>query len=318
MVRYIGIGRETGSFGSPVAAVRYEAGVADVKPDQNWILPEPVVQREMRKKSLGIYRARGSIGENFAEPEGILGDLLLGVFGAETPTLIATGVYEHLFTGAESLPSYTLRLGVEQTQRIIAGMLVESLTLKWKYNDAVKYTADVLSGIVETKAAIGTPTLSSLKAFAPTNSPVNTCTIATVDKKSLVYEAEISIKNNIPFDRGSLASRGFPTKRYGKREVTGKLSMYFDDTTEYDRFIAGTEFDLFMNVYLPAPYISGSYPYYLEVDLRKCVYEKGVVPAIKPQNEPLVVDAPFRAFYDTTDGFNSECKVTLQNSIAAY
>lgn len=316
MVRYLAIGKETVAFGTPAAAVRYEAGVGDVKPDQNWIIPEPVVQREMRKKSLGIYRARGTIGENFAEPEGILGDLLLGAFGSESVTTPITGVKRHLFTGAETLPSYTLRLGVEQTQRIIAGMLVESLTLKYKYNDAVKYTAEVLSGVVETKAAIDTPTLSALKSFAPTEG-TNVCTIATADKKALVYEAELTIKNNIPFDRGSLAGRGFDTKRYGKREVSGKLSMYFDDSTEYDRFIAGTEFDLNLKIQ-NGEIVVEPQPYYLELDVRKCVYEKGVAPPVKPQNEPLVVDAPFKAFYDTTAGFNSECKVTLQNSIAAY
>jgi len=317
MVRYIGIAKES-VFGSPEGnSVRYDAGLVDVKPDQNWIIPEPVLNRAIREKSLGIYRARGTIGENFAEPEGILGDLLLGVFGSESVTVPVTGVKRHLFYGTETLPSYTLRLGVEQTARVIAGMLVESLTLKWRYNDAVKYTAEVLSGVVETKeATVGTPPISALKSFVPTEG-TNVCTIATADKKSLVYEAEVTIKNNIPFDRGSLASRGFTTKRYGKREVTGKLSMYFDNTTEYDRFIAGTEFNLNLKIQT-GELVVDPQPYYLELDVRKCVYLKDVAPAIKAQNEPLVVDAPFKAFYDTTDGFNSECKVTLQNSIAAY
>jgi hypothetical protein len=141
-------------------------------------------------------------------------------------------------------------------------------------------------------------------------------TIAAVNKRNIVFNLEVAIKNNIPFERGDLSGRTFATKRVGHRELSGKISAYFDDTTEYDRFIAGTEFTLVVTAIGPL-IPATAYPYYLGFELRKCAYSGGV-PDTKPQNEPLIIDAPFKALYDTTGGFNAEAKATLQNAIAAY
>jgi hypothetical protein len=312
--RYTALGKETVAYGTPAAATRYAEAIASVKPDQGWVIPPPIASRAFRKRNLGPYRARGSIGDFPVEPENIIGELLMGVFGSETPTNPYSGVYLHTFAPADTLPSYTLRLGVEQTERILAGAMVESLTVKFPHGNDVQASAEVLSGFVETKAAIGTPTISALQAFNMQGASAQVL-IATVEKRSLVYDLELTIKNNIPFDRGALDGRTFATKRVGQREVTGKLSAYFDDTTEYDRFIAGTEFTL--DVIATGPTFASIYYYYLEFELRKCIYTGGA-PDVKPQSEPLVIDAPFKAFYDTTGAFNAEAKAKLMNAIAAY
>jgi hypothetical protein len=313
--RYVAVGKETVAYGTPAAATRYAEAIASIKPDQGWVIPPPIASRAFRKSNLGPYRARGSIGDFPVEPENIIGELLMGAFGAETPTNPYAGVYLHTFAPADTLPSYTLRLGVEQTERILAGCLIESLTVKFPHDKDVQASAEVLSGFVETKGAIGTPTISSLQALNMQNA-ASVLTIATVNKRTLVYDLELTIKNNIPFNRGDLSGRTFATKRVGQREVTGKLSAYFDDTTEYDRFIAGTEFTL--DVKAVGPIIASTYRYYLEFELRKCIYLSDVSPGVKPQNELLVVDAPFKAFYDTTGAFNAEAKGYLENAIAAY
>jgi hypothetical protein len=312
--RYIGVGKETVAYGTLAAATRYAEAIASIKPDQGWIIPSPIASRAFRKRALGPYRARGNIGDFPVEPENIIGELLMGVFGAETPTNPYAGVYLHTFTPADVLPSYTIRVGVEQTERILAGGLVESLTVKFSHDKDIQAIAEVLSGFVETKQAIQAPTISSLQALNMQDA-TSVLTIATANKRNLVYVAEIAIKNNIPFERGDLSGRTFATKRVGQREVSGKLSIYFDDTTEYDRFITGTEFTLIITAV--GPVIASTYKYQLGFELRKCVYTGGV-PEVKPQNEPLAIDAPFKAFYDTTGGFNAEAKATLQNAIASY
>jgi hypothetical protein len=136
--------------------------------------------------------------------------------------------------------------------------------------------------------------------------------IGGIDKGTVLFDAEITIKNNIPFSRGTLVEQTFAKKRYGKRSVTGTVSLYFDDTSEYDRFIAGTEFILVLTDN-PTP---ASVKFSLQ--LRKCKYLRNSVPDVIPQDEPIVLDAPFQAFYDTTDAFNSECKATLRNAISGY
>jgi len=313
--RYVGMGKETGSFGSAVAATRYAEAKASFKPNPNWIIPSPIASREFRKRNLGPYRTRGAIGDFDVEPENIIGELLLGVFGSVNTSTPTSGVKLHEFVPADTLPSYTTRLGVEQTERVLPGCLIEALTVRFPHDNNVKAQAAVLSGFVETKASLATPTLSELQALVfPSGG--GTLTIEAADKKALIYDIEVTVKNNIPFDRGALDGRTFSVKRYGQREVTGKISAYFDDTTEYDRFIAGNEFKIIVQV--DGPVISGAYKYYLKFELRKCVYLRDLAPDVTPINEPLVVDAPFKAFYDETGGFNAEVKAWLENTIASY
>lgn len=313
MVRYVALGKET-TYGTAVAATRYAEAIASIKPDQNWIIPLPIASRAFRKRNLGPYRAKGNIGDFPVEPENIIGELLMGVFGFVTSTNPYSGVYLHTFVPADTLPSYTVRLGVGQMERILAGGLVESLAVKFAHDKDIQATAEILSGFPETKAAIGTPTISDLQALNMQNA-ASVLTIDGVNKRNIIYDLELTIKNNIPFDKGDLSGRTFATKRVGQREVTGKLSAYFDGTTEYDRFIAGTEFTLVVTAV--GPVIASTYKYQLGFELRKCAYSGGV-PDVKTQNELLVLDAPFKALYDTAGGFNAEAKATLQNTIAAY
>jgi hypothetical protein len=311
--RYVGLGHET-TYGTPVTATRYEETVADVKPDQGWIIPTPVVSRAFRKKNLGPYLAMGSIGDFGINPEGIVGDLLCGTFGSWlSQQQGGTSAWLHTFAPYDTIEPFTLRLGVEQTERILAGMLVESLSIKMPHDDDIKLSADVLSGFIETKNTIGTPTLSTLQNLHMRDAST-VFTIAGSSRKAHLYDCEITIKNNIS-RKSNYGTRTLATQRLGNREVTGRLSAYFDDTTEYDQFIAGTEFTLIITAV--GPTIVGSYKYQLGLELRKCVFLKDAVPAIKPQSDPLVIDAPFKAFYDA-GGFNGEARATLQNTITNY
>jgi len=237
MVRYVGLGKET-TYGTAVAATRYLEALASIKPDHKWVIPPPIASRAFRKRNLGPYRARGNIGDFPLEPENI-GELLYAVFGSVSSAQQGgTIAYLHTFLPADTLPSYTTRLGVEQTERVLPGCLAESLTLKFSHDKDIMANAEILSGFVETKTSIGTPNISELQALNMMD--VNSVlTIGGVSKRNIVYDLEVTIKNNIPFERGDLSGRTFATKRVGQREVTGKLGIYFDDTTEYDRFIAG-------------------------------------------------------------------------------
>ncbi|MDH5482659.1 MAG: phage tail tube protein [Candidatus Bathyarchaeota archaeon] len=317
ITRYVGLGKEAaGSFGTPVAATRYAEAISKIAPDQNWVIPPPISQRAASKRNLGPYRARGAIGDFPVEPENIIGELLHGVFGnVQSAQQGGTTAWLHTFTPADSLPSYTTRIGVELTERILPGTLIEALTIKFAHDKDIMANAEVYSGFPETKQALQVPTISALQAL---NMQAATCVLMLggISKKTMVYDLEITIKNNIPFDRGQLDGRNFSVKRYGQREITGKISAFFDDTSQFDAFIAGTEFPI--DVQAIGPVITGSYYYKLAFDLRKCVYLRDSVPDPKPQSEPLVIDAPFKAFYDTTGGFNAEGKAFLTNKITAY
>jgi hypothetical protein len=308
--RYVGLGKQT-QFETETTISRYLESVADVEPDQGWIIPASIAQREQRKRNLGFFLERGTIGDFEAEPENI-GELLLGAFGSVTTTNPATGVYQHVFSPADTIPSWTLELGVDIVRRVITGMLVNKLTFRMPHDDNLKANVGVICRGPENRQTLPTPSTSTLQAFV---FPQLTLSLAGIDKASQCYDGEIYIDNRIPVRSGG-GVRYMPNIRVGQRKVGGKLSLHFDDTIQYDRFLAGTEFTLLAKWI--GPLISGSYYYQLELELRKCVYLRGVAPGPKPQDEPLVIDAPFEAFYDTTAGFNAEAKATLINTIVSY
>jgi hypothetical protein len=191
----------------------------------------------------------------------------------------------------------------------LAGCLVNSLKIRFPHEDNIKATADILQGgAIETKGSLQTPSFSTLQPFAA--SPAAVLTIAAADKKAYVYDGEVSIDNRIP-DRGSLSSRYMPRIRQGERQVTGKISAYFDETVEYDRFLAGTEFELIAK--WEGPVITGAYKYSLQLQLAKCVYLRDVAPHVAAASEPLVIDAAFQSFYDST---YNDITVALQNTIS--
>jgi hypothetical protein len=311
--RYVGIGRETVAYGTAANAVRYAEAIAKIKPSQGWVIPEPVARRDPQKANLGPYRARGNIGPFDAEPQNVFLDLLYGVLGKVTTT--GTGPYTHQFRGEDSLPSYTLRLGVEKTERVLPGCLVESLSVHIPHDGNVEALAEILTGFPETKDSLATPTLSALKAFNHFTDPTdNIVTIATKDVKAQVYDLQLQIKNNIPFNRGALDGRNFSVKRYGKREITGKLSIAFDDTDEYDRFIAGTDFTLVAHI--AGDIISGADRYSLHLEMGTCRYVGDAVPDVGPINEPVVIaDAAFKSFYNTS--YTNALEAAIVNSVSS-
>jgi len=308
--RYIGFGKQT-VYNTAVSATRWIESIESLEPAHNWIIPDSIASRSARKKNFGPYRVRGDIGAFPVEPENI-GEILYGVFGSDgySVTNPVSGVYLHQFRLGDTLKSYTIPIGLEIIQRVLVGCLFDGLRLNFRSGEDVKATARIF-GVAgpEGKESLGTPTLSPLQAFVA--SSVGTLTIAGADKKNEVYEVEVNLANNIP-DRGSLGSRYPPVIRSGQRVVGGKLSLYFDTDTEYDRFRNGTEFALALQVV--GPVISGAYNYYLDLLLNKCVYLSDTA-HVKPLNEPLALEAPFRAFHDST---YTECQIKLQNTIATY
>lgn len=311
--RYIGIGKET-TFGIAVAATRYVEAVDTFQPDPGVVILDPVAQRARKDKVFTKFRARGNIGAWEVKPEDIIGEALYGVLGAVSSAQQGgTSAYKHTFTPADTIKSWTLRKGVELNELVNPGCLFNQLTFQTRHPEILKAILEVFGvGAAPSKVALDTPTFSTLQPFVYHQC---TITLAGSDKSSLVYDASVVINNSIPIDRGGHSSKYIPKIRVGDRVVNGKLSTYFDETDQYDAFIAGTEFAL--NLKWVGALIESTYYYTLELDLPKCVYRSRGAPEIKPIKEPLVVDAPFDALYKT-DSYNAEMKAYLTNKITSY
>jgi len=312
--RYIGIGKES-TFGQAVAASRYVEASDSFQPDPGVTILEPVAFRASMYQQLTKFRARGNIGAWKVLPEDIIGEALYGVLGAKSSAQQGgTAAYKHTFTPADTIVSWTLRKGVELTELVNPGCLFNKLTLNSRHAEMLEAILEVVGvGAAPSKTTLGTPTFSTLLPFV-----YHQCTIllAGGNKSTMVYDSSVDINNNVPVDKGGHGSQYMPKIRVGNREVSGKLSTYFDETNQYDAFIAGTEFTLNLK-WVGAQIGATGYYYTLELDLPRCIYTSRGAPEIKPLAEPLVIDAPFRALYKT-DTYNADIKAYLTNTITAY
>jgi len=309
LARYFGIAQEYTFKTEKAASVYTNISRESIVPDQGWIIPETVARRTFDKKVLGAFRARGNI-EFPVEPENGIGWYLKWVLGSVTSSQQGgTSAYKHTFKSADAIKSFTGRVGVDISERILGGCLLNSLALRFAHGEELTGVAEVFAA-EEAKGSIGSPTFSALDPFV-----FSQATVEFADEaKAIVAEGEVRINNRIPFDRGVLGSRYFPKIMVGKRLVDGRLSLFFDDAAEYDRFLAGTEFKLELLTQGPQIGATGYY-YSLNVIMTKCIYLRDTAPHVD-RRELIVLDAPFQAFYDSTPA--TEIAVELINQDNDY
>ena len=309
MARYFGIAQEFAFKTEKPASVYTNITRETIVPDQGWIITETVARRAFDKKVLGAFRARGNI-EFPVEPENGIGWYLKWVLGSVTSAQQGgTSAYKHTFKSADTIKSFTGRVGADISERVLGGCLLNSSALRFAHGQEIRGVAEIFAA-EEAKGTIGSPTFSNLDPFVFSQATVEFADTA----KAIVAEGEVRINNRIPFDRGVLGSRFFPKIRLGKRLVDGRLSLFFDDADEYDRFLAGTEFKLELLTTGPDIGETG-YNYTLNVILPKCVYLRDTAPHID-RRELIMLDAPFQAFYDSTS--ETEITVELINEKTGY
>lgn len=315
MARYFGIAQEY-VFRTAKPASVYTDLIPpreSIVPDQGWIIPDSIANRAYQKKVLGAFRARGNIAFP-VEPENGIGWYLKWVLGSHNKAQQGgTSAWKHTFKSADAIKSFTGRIGADTDERLLKGCLLNALTLRFAHGAEVRGIAEVLAS-EESKAAIGTPTFSELDPFVFSQATVEFAGTA----KAIVAEGEVRINNRIPFDRGVLGDRYFPKIKVGKRLVDGRLSLWFDDSTEYDRFLAGTDFKLELLTTGPAISVTG-YNYTLNIIMTKCVYLRDTAPH-PDRRELIILDAPFQAFYDpqTSPEIKTEITVELINEKTDY
>ncbi|NVM20590.1 MAG: hypothetical protein HWN68_02280 [Desulfobacterales bacterium] len=303
---YFGIGEE-GTFKSAEAAAKYiDIYRESIIPDPGWIIPETAGRRAFEKKTAGAYRGRGNV-EFPIEPENGITKILYWLLGSKTSAQQGgTAAWKHTFKPADTIKSFTGRVGVSDVttrERILGGCLANALTVRFAHGREMQAIAEVFNAGKETHGAIGSATFSDLDAFVFSQGSVEFAESA----KAIVAEGEVRINNRIPFDFGVIGDDTFPKIRVGKRLVDGRLSLAFDDTTEYARFLAGTEFKL--ELLTQGPVITGSYYYRFDITLPKCVYLRDTAPHVD-RREQILLDAPFQAFYNPSDQYEVMIEVT--------
>jgi len=316
--RWVGLGKET-EWGTSVIATRFLRAQESIISDPGWYTPPPIIRRAPSVKEAVKYLAQGNIGEFDARPDTI-GEMLYMAFGkVETGAPVGTA-YKHTFTPEDNIPHYTFMALTELKIRVIPTILMQRLTFRFGQGlECLKVLASVVGRGPEGDAAPDTvePTdsdFSSEHTFSLDQ--LTGFKVDTVDRLAYLFDGEINFENPLPIEKmREGGSQYLGSLRLSDRRVTGKLSLAFEDTNERAKFLNRTSFDLWFQWKGAQIGATGHYKTF-ETFLYNCSFMKDTSPHVKPINEPLVLNAPFQAFYDSGEGM--EAKATLENEETSY
>lgn len=226
-----------------------------------------------------------------------------------------SGPYTHIIKGGSALPvGLSIEKGFTDLTKYLVyrGSRVDVLSLKFPEDGYVTGTFNFL-GRYEgggTGSGSGSGSGASISA-SPIDESENPFTSyeAVVEEGGstigIVTEAELEIRNNIQTDGFVLGDDSRVSAVEGLREVTGKLTILFEDMTHYNKFVNGTESSVKFTM------TQGSYS--IEILIPRIVYAGTSSIAVK-SSEPLHVTLPFKAKKDTAEG--TDIKATFINNIA--
>lgn len=180
------------------------------------------------------------------------------------------------------------------------GTAVESLKLSMEVGKIVTGSFSFMSfGLDPDTGVTGTQFGGATFVSPPTTTPMNAVTnvqnfmIESVPYSGCISKLDFEIKNNIRAIK-CIGSLGPKDMKLGTLEVTGSMEFYFNDGSNYARFVAGEEFDFsFMLV------DDANNAYTLKFD--RCKFESGEVVA-GGRNSDVMFKAKWRALYNGTVG----------------
>ena len=176
------------------------------------------------------------------------------------------------------------------------GCVVESLSLTMEIGKIVEGSFSIMSfGLSTSDTQIAGATFPAVSTTTPMNAVTNVqnLTIDGVPYSGCISSLSIQIKNNVRVIQciGSIQPSDM---KLGTLEVTGDMEFYFNDSSNYDKFVAGTEFDFSFDLVDPA---GNKYTF----EIPRAKFESGEVVA-GGRNTDVMFSAKWRALYDSVTG----------------
>jgi hypothetical protein len=310
---YVGLKKES-TFGTPVTVDSF-IPVKSFEPNQDPQNYYPEQIRNSRSKAQGIPMGLQNevSSEMDAEPQSI-GHFLLASLGKVVSSANAgfVGSYDHVFTPANTLPSYTLEGSNGTMTRTLSGSKLDTLTLAVEAGGDGTLTLESEWRVksVADKAAASTPSYSDKKPFVFHK--------VTVEKggaaNSNLTSFEIEINNNLKDDQFALTnSREVAQIDEGMREVTGSAEMRFKNKQDYLNFMSGTTDSL--KVTFEGDLLGSTVKDKLVIEVPKILYDGFEVP-LGGADDEVIASIEFTSILDSTSGY--EVKATLTNSVTSY
>ena len=176
------------------------------------------------------------------------------------------------------------------------GCVIDGFSLNLQTGQILTATFDIrgMSAAV-TEAQFSGATFTAANTNTPFNatSDVDTVTFDGVAFTGCINSMTVSYKNNTrPQD--CVGTFGHTDIKYGKKELTGSLNMYFTEKSHYDNFLNSTAFSI---SYELTDVAGNKYT----ILLPRVKYESATI-AAEGENSDIMFNATYRALFDSIEG----------------
>ena len=269
---YIGYAPET-TEGTSVAPTKFiPVRTFEFEDSDDDIILDQV--RQSRDRSVALpapYSVSGSMELDFI-PTDIL-PLLEAAFGAVAVTSAygaSTSGYQHVMAAGNSEPTFTFEESKGSSVVIMRriGVRVNTLEMKAAFGEVCTLNMG-LEGLTRNKeASASTPSYTEVNPLHFDGVSVKLGGTASADFKDFTF----MVGNNNERIGTLQTTRAYKRQTYGMRDVTLSATLDFEDDTEFDRFFAGTYFDV--ELHFRGDAFEGAFRHYAKVVIPKVKWKK--------------------------------------------
>lgn len=218
----------------------------DFSADKGKIYNQTTARRSVRYPIKGPHKFTGSINV----PIYMVGvpTLLYYTLGSiasvvDTPQV---GSDTHTITPGETIPNFILAAGRDIKEHQYVGCVINSMSVDIVPDDSVNASFDVVARKELPTATIQTPTYPDFDTLERAHGGVEMAALIGLAEASpaattIIEAFSLSVENNFQADAFGVGSEFLQKNIVAEHAVTGSYDLRFDDTTEYDIFIADTE-----------------------------------------------------------------------------
>ncbi len=239
---YVGYGIES-TEGTAVSPTKYLPVSSFSFEDSNdFIVPDQI--RHSRDRYIAMsapYAVSGTMEMELIPLD--VAHLLKSAFAATiVSSAYAGGGYQHVFTPASAEPTFTFESSANDVLVMrYAGARVNTLEIKAAFGEIVTASFGLEAVSRAKQGGASSPSYSNVTPFNFSGVDIK---VASGTLLATVKDFTFGVNNNIERIGTLRKTRSWKRLDLGMREVTLALTMDFQDTAEYDRFLTETIFDV--------------------------------------------------------------------------